>query len=178
MVQAAIDEFGKIDVLVNNAGITTLAEVSEMTEEEWDEVIDVNLKGVFLCSKHVARHMIEARTGKIITTGSIHCFTGVPAAAHYVASKHGVAGFSKALAIELAPYGINVNYVCPTVVNTTMVEILDSGASPRASARSSSRSPAPGTTSRRARRRSSRSRSPRRSCGWPPTRRSSSPGRR
>jgi NAD(P)-dependent dehydrogenase (short-subunit alcohol dehydrogenase family) len=123
-VSAAIDRFGKIDVLICNAGVASLYEVAEMPEEAWDDLIDTNLKGVFLSAKHVARHMIAAKSGKIIFTGSIHCFTGVPAAAHYVAAKHGVAGFAKALALELAPSGITVNYVCPTAVNTMMVEAM------------------------------------------------------
>jgi NAD(P)-dependent dehydrogenase (short-subunit alcohol dehydrogenase family) len=120
----AIERFGKIDVLICYAGVASLFEVSEMPEEAWDELIDINLKGVFLAAKHVSRHMIAAKSGKIIFTGSIHCFTGVPAAAHYVAAKHGVSGFAKALALELAPSGITVNYVCPTAVNTTMVEAM------------------------------------------------------
>lgn len=123
-VSAAIDRFDKIDVLICNAGVASLFEVADMPEAAWDELIDINLKGVFLCSQQVARHMIDARAGTILMTGSIHCFTGVPAAAHYVAAKHGVAGFAKALALELAPYGIRVNYVCPTAVNTTMVEAM------------------------------------------------------
>jgi NAD(P)-dependent dehydrogenase (short-subunit alcohol dehydrogenase family) len=122
MVQQAIDEFGKIDVLVNNAGIESVLSVAEMSEDAWDELLDTNLKGVFLCSKYVSEHMMQARKGKIVTTGSTSTFGGIPRNAHYCAAKHGLAGFSKALAIELAPYGINVNVVCPTGVDTTMVE--------------------------------------------------------
>lgn len=123
-VEAAIERFGKIDVVICNAGVASLFEVSEMPEEAWDELIDTNLKGVFLTCKHVSKHLIAAKSGTIIVTGSIHCFTGVPAAAHYVASKHGVSGFCKALALELAPVGVTVNYVCPTAVNTSMVEAM------------------------------------------------------
>lgn len=123
-VDTAIEQFGKIDVLVCNAGIASLFEVADMPEEAWDELIDINLKGVFLSCKHAAKHMIAARSGSIVVTGSIHCFTGVPAAAHYVASKHGVSGFCKALALELAPAGVRVNYVCPTAVNTAMVDAM------------------------------------------------------
>jgi NAD(P)-dependent dehydrogenase (short-subunit alcohol dehydrogenase family) len=123
-VHAAIERFGKIDVLICNAGVASLYEVVEMPEEAWDDLIDTNLKGVFLAAKYVAQQMIGAKSGKIIFTGSIHCFTGVPAAAHYVAAKHGVSGLAKALALELAPHGITVNYVCPTAVNTMMVEAL------------------------------------------------------
>jgi NAD(P)-dependent dehydrogenase (short-subunit alcohol dehydrogenase family) len=124
-VDQTLQELGKIDVLICNAGIASLFEVSEMPEEAWDELMDINLKGVFLSAQAASRPMMEARHGKIIFTGSIHCFTGVPAAAHYVASKHGVAGLAKVLAIELAPYGITVNYVCPTAVNTSMVEAMN-----------------------------------------------------
>jgi SDR family mycofactocin-dependent oxidoreductase len=121
MVAAAIGEFGRIDILVNNAGIESVRLVSEMSEDDWDEMIDTNLKGVFLCSKYVSEHMIAAGRGKIITTGSTSTYGGVPRQAHYCAAKHGLLGFSKALAIELAPHGINVNVVCPTGVDTAMV---------------------------------------------------------
>jgi SDR family mycofactocin-dependent oxidoreductase len=123
-VEQTLERFGKVDVLICNAGIASLYEVSEMPEEAWDELIDINLKGVFLAAQAASRPMIAAGSGKIIFTGSIHCFTGVPAAAHYVAAKHGVAGFAKALALELAPHGITVNYVCPTAVNTAMIDAM------------------------------------------------------
>lgn len=123
-VDAAVSAFGKIDVAVCNAGIASLHEVVEMPEDAWDELIDINLKGVFLTCKHAAPPMIGRRSGRIIITGSIHCYTGVPMAAHYVAAKHGVAGFAKAFCTEMAPYGITVNYVCPTAVNTSMVEAM------------------------------------------------------
>jgi (+)-trans-carveol dehydrogenase len=124
MVDAAIGGFGKIDVLIANAGVVSVVEVVDMAEQAWDEVLDTNLKGVFLSTKAVAPHMIAAKGGKIIITGSINSFAGVPGAAHYVAAKHGIAGLAKVLAIELAPHGINVNYVCPTAVNTTMIEAM------------------------------------------------------
>jgi SDR family mycofactocin-dependent oxidoreductase len=124
MVDDAIAEYGKIDVLINNAGVESLPTVAEMTEEAWDEMIDTMLKGCFLCSKAVSAHMIEKRKGKIITTGSTASTMGMPRQAHYCAAKHGVVGFSKSLAIELAEYGINVNVVCPGGIDTPMVEGL------------------------------------------------------
>jgi len=124
MVAAAIAEFGKVDVLVNNAGLSGHNEVVDLPEQEWDDLVDTNLKGVFLCSKYVAREMIKAKRGKIINTASVMAFAGVPASAHYVVAKHGVSGLSKAMAIELAPHGITVNYVCPSAVNTEMAKIV------------------------------------------------------
>ena len=123
-VQGAIAALGKIDIAVCNAGIASIYEVVDMPEEAWDELIDINLKGVFLAAKYVAPQMMERRSGSIIMTGSVHSFTGVPGSAHYVASKHGVAGLAKSLAIELAPFGVRVNYVCPTAVNTSMVDAM------------------------------------------------------
>jgi NAD(P)-dependent dehydrogenase (short-subunit alcohol dehydrogenase family) len=124
MVDDAIKEFGKIDVLINNAGVESLPTVAEMTEEAWDQMIDTMLKGCFLCSKAVSAHMMEERKGKIITTGSTASTMGMPRQAHYCAAKHGVAGFSKCLAIELAPFDINVNVVCPGGIDTPMVDGL------------------------------------------------------
>ena len=121
MVQRAIQELGKIDVLVSNAGIESVRLVSEMTETEWDEMLDTNLKGAFLTSKYVSEHMMHARKGKIVVTGSTSTVGGIPRNAHYAAAKHGLVGFCKSLAIELAPYGINVNVVSPTGVDTAMV---------------------------------------------------------
>jgi len=124
MVAAAIAEFGRIDVLVNNAGLVGVREVVDMPEQEWDALVGTNLRAIFVCCKYVAREMIKNASGKIINTASVNSFAGVPGSAHYVAAKHGVAGFSKALAIELAPHGITVTYVCPTAVNTSMAEIV------------------------------------------------------
>jgi NAD(P)-dependent dehydrogenase (short-subunit alcohol dehydrogenase family) len=120
-VRAAVAEFGAVDVLVNNAGIMEAVPAVEMTEAVWDRVIDVNLKGTWLFAKHVAPHMIEAGRGRIINTGSGASLVGVPMLAHYTAAKHGIAGLTKALAIELAPHGVTVNYVCPTLVATPMM---------------------------------------------------------
>lgn len=124
-VADTVEELGKIDIAIASAGVAGIIEVVDMSEQEWDELLDTNLKGVFLTFKHVAPTMIDAGIhGRLIATGSVHSFTGVPGSAHYVAAKHGVAGLCKSLAIELAPHKIRVNYVCPTAANTHMVEAL------------------------------------------------------
>lgn len=124
MVAAAVQQFGRIDVLVNNAGLSGYNDVVNMSDEEWDDMLATNLRGVFVCSRSVAREMIKARKGRIINTASVMAFVGVPSSAHYVAAKHGVAGFTKALAIELAPHGITANFICPSAVNTEMANIV------------------------------------------------------
>ena len=120
MVDLAISELGKIDILVNNAGTITVKPVSEMTEEEWDKVVDVNLKGTFLCSKYVIPHMIRQKWGRIINIASTEGLAGTPYIAHYVAAKHGVVGFTKALAQELGKHWITVNAICPGDVGTDL----------------------------------------------------------
>ncbi|RAW46283.1 NAD(P)-dependent oxidoreductase [Halorubrum sp. 48-1-W] len=138
-VDKAVDEFGHIDVLANNAGIESITEATEMDEAMWDELVDTNLKGVWLCAKHVGQHFIDRGDGgNIVSTASTSGFTGVPLGnAHYVAAKHGVRGLTKTLALELAEYDVNVNAVAPTAIDTPMVsgmleaygeEVLDEGA--------------------------------------------------
>lgn len=118
MVEQALREFGQVDVLVNNAGIYPINSFMEITEEDWDRVVNVNLKGVFLCSQAVARHMIERKTGKIINISSVTFLSVPPNRAHYVASKGGVIGLTRAMARDLGPYGINVNSISPGLTNT------------------------------------------------------------
>jgi meso-butanediol dehydrogenase/(S,S)-butanediol dehydrogenase/diacetyl reductase len=120
MAQAALERFGRIDVLVNNAGVIGVAPVVAMTEEQWDRVIDVNLKGTFFCSKAVAGHMMERRSGRIVNMSSQAGRRGAPALAHYCATKFGVIGFTQSLALELAPFNVTVNAVCPGVVDSAM----------------------------------------------------------
>jgi len=119
MVKMALKKFGKIDILVNNAGIVQCVKVVNLKEEDWDKVMNVNLKGTYLCSKEVIKHMIKRRSGKIINISSITGMTGgVVVGANYAASKAGVACFTKTLARELAPYGINVNAIAPHAIDT------------------------------------------------------------
>lgn len=116
-------EVGPIDVLVNNAGVSTMNYALALSEEEWDFNFDVNAKGVFLVSQVVAKRMVDQQiAGKIVTIASMAGKRGVPLLAHYAASKWAVIGFCKSLALELAPYRINVNCVCPGYVQTSMQE--------------------------------------------------------
>ncbi len=117
-VARGIDELGQIDVLIANAGIWTIDRFWEMSEERWQLEIDVNLSGMWRSAKAVAPHMIERRSGAIVMTSSILGFEALPGSAHYTASKHGVLGLMRAVAVELAPYDINVHAVCPGVIGT------------------------------------------------------------
>jgi NAD(P)-dependent dehydrogenase (short-subunit alcohol dehydrogenase family) len=115
MAQAAIDELGGIDILVANAGLGGDAALSwELSEANWDRVVGVCLKGVWLTTRHVIPHMIERGSGRIVMTSSRNGLRAERWCSHYVAAKHGVIGLMKALALELGPYRINVNAVCPT----------------------------------------------------------------
>jgi len=120
MAQAALDRFGKIDVLVNNAGVINVAGVAGMTEEQWDIVIDVNVKGTFLCSKAVIPQMISQRRGRIVNLSSQAGKRGAGGVAHYCASKFAVIGFTQSLAHELGPFDVTVNAVCPGEVDSAM----------------------------------------------------------
>ncbi|MFP4218540.1 MAG: mycofactocin-coupled SDR family oxidoreductase [Salinarchaeum sp.] len=121
-VDKAVNHFGQIDILANNAGIVTISDMTEMDEAMWDDMLDTNLKGVWLCAKHVGQHFIERGDGgKIVSTSSTNGLIGSPGNGHYVAAKHGVVGLTKTLALELAEYDVNVNCICPTVVNTPMI---------------------------------------------------------
>src|SRR6478672_10456510 len=125
MVKATIDHFGKIDILVNNAGITRDNLLMRMKEDEWDDVIDINLKGVFLCTKAVTRQMMKQRAGKIVNLASIVGVIGNPGQANYVAAKAGVIGLTKTVAKELASRNINVNAVAPGFITTDMTDQLN-----------------------------------------------------
>jgi 3-oxoacyl-[acyl-carrier protein] reductase len=118
MVEKCVKGFGKIDILINNAGIFPVSSVEDMQEEEWDRVIGTNLVGAFLSSKAVASKLIEQESGRIISISSGRAFQGAKNAAHYASSKAGIIGFSKALALELAPRRITVNVICPGITDT------------------------------------------------------------
>lgn len=124
MVDQTLEAFGSIDMLVNNAGITKDNLLMRMKEDEWDDVINTNLKGVFLCTKGVTRQMMRQRAGKIVNVASIVGVSGNPGQANYVAAKAGVIGFTKTAAKELATRNINVNAVAPGFVTTDMTDAL------------------------------------------------------
>lgn len=122
LVRATLAHFRKIDILVNNAGISRRATFLEMTEEDWDAVLTVNLKGVFLCTQAAAKHMSKQKYGKIINIGSIYGLnTIVSGQSNYAVSKAGVIQLTKFCALELGPYGINVNAIAPGMVVTEML---------------------------------------------------------
>src|SRR5581483_6648842 len=122
--QTALVEFGRLDILVANASINAIGPCIELEEAQWDAMMDVNLKGVWLCCKYAARPMIAQRSGKIVTISSTLGVKVQPNLSHYIASKHGVIGLTRALAVELAPYNINVNTVMPGIINTDMTKSL------------------------------------------------------
>ena len=122
MAKEALARFGRIDILVNNAGIIRKAFVKDMTEDTWNAVMDVNLKATFLCSKAVLPAMIDAKRGRIINIASIAGKVGEPTASAYSAAKWGVLGFTRSLALEVAPYDILVNAICPGPIPTALGE--------------------------------------------------------
>ncbi len=131
-VALAISELGRIDILVNNAAVAGMMPFWEITSAQWDTVIDTNLKGPWLMAKYVAPHMIAQRRGKIVNIASVGGVRGQGHLAHYVAAKHGLVGLTRAMAIELAPYGINVNAILPGSVASPMLDGLaeELGATP------------------------------------------------
>jgi 3-oxoacyl-[acyl-carrier protein] reductase len=124
MFKQALDHFGRLDILVNNAGITRDNLLMRMKEEEWDEVINTNLKGVFTCIKAATRPMMKQRSGRIINIASVVGFLGNAGQANYVAAKAGVIGLTKTSARELASRGITVNAVAPGFIDTDMTAKL------------------------------------------------------
>ncbi|WP_431807318.1 3-oxoacyl-[acyl-carrier-protein] reductase [Lysinibacillus sphaericus] len=124
LMDAAVKTFGALDILVNNAGITRDNLLMRMKEEEWDDVLDTNLKGVFLCTKAVTRQMMKQRAGRIINISSIVGVAGNAGQANYVAAKAGVIGLTKTTAKELASRNILVNAIAPGFIETEMTEQL------------------------------------------------------
>ena len=124
MMERVVQELGKLEILVNNAGITRDKLLLRMTPEDWDEVINVNLRSAFLCTKSAVTHMVRQRYGRIVNMSSVVGVSGNPGQANYAASKAGLIGLTKAAARELASRNITVNAVAPGYITTTMVEQL------------------------------------------------------
>ena len=125
MVKKTIEKWGKVDILVNNAGICQFKPFLELTEEEWDRTIDINLKGYFFCAQAVAKEMVKQKAGAIVNIASIamgQVGVGFPSITHYCASKGGIVAMTEALALELAPYNIRVNAVAPGAIDTPMAD--------------------------------------------------------
>jgi 3-oxoacyl-[acyl-carrier protein] reductase len=125
LVKTTLEKFGQIDVLVNNAGITRDTLLLRMKLEDWQAVIDLNLTGVFLCTKAVAKIMLKQKRGRIVNITSVAGMMGNPGQANYSAAKAGVIGFTKTVAKELASRGVTVNAVAPGFIATDMTEGLD-----------------------------------------------------
>jgi len=124
MVKKTVDKFGRVDVLVNNAGICQFKPFLELSEEEWQKTLDVNLKGYFLCAKACAKEMIKQKSGVIVNIASVvmgQIGKGMAGLAHYSASKGGIAALTKTLALEMAQYNIRVNVIAPGAIDTPMV---------------------------------------------------------
>ena len=120
LADRAQSEFGSIDIVVANAGVYSFAPSWEMSEQQWDETVSVDMKGVWITCKVAIPHMLPRRSGKVLCISSTAGIKGMHSLSHYVAAKHGVLGLVKTLAIELASYNINVNAICPTSVDTNM----------------------------------------------------------
>lgn len=129
LVQAAVDNFGGVDILVNNAGVEIRGGVLALSEEEWDQMLNVDLKGIFLCSKAAIPHMIEAGGGSIVNVGSVLSFDVIPERAAYCAAKAGAVHLSKSMALDYAKYGIRSNLLAPGAFLTPLLEqsMIDSG---------------------------------------------------
>jgi NAD(P)-dependent dehydrogenase (short-subunit alcohol dehydrogenase family) len=123
MVKKAVETYGKVDILVNNAGICQFKPFLEMTEEDWDRMLDINLKGYFLCAQAAAKEMVKQKSGVIVNIASVvmgQIGMGMAGLAHYASSKGGIAALTKTLALEFAPANIRVNLIAPGAIDTPM----------------------------------------------------------
>lgn len=121
LFRKTLEEFGRIDILVNNAGIHQHLKIWELSLKDWKRVIDVNLTSIFLCSKEAVLHMKKVRSGSIINISSCVAYTGTDHEIHYASTKSGIVGFTKSLALEVAPYTIRANAIAPGFIATDMV---------------------------------------------------------
>nr|WP_315022801.1 3-oxoacyl-ACP reductase FabG [uncultured Aminipila sp.] len=119
-VEAMMSEIGGVDILINNAGVSQFKQFIDMTEEDWDKMLSINLKSVYLCTQGVIKYMLRNKSGKIINISSIWGVTGGACEVHYSAAKAGIIGFTKALAKEMAPSGIQINCIAPGAIDTDM----------------------------------------------------------
>lgn len=124
VIDSAVKELGRLDILVNNAGITKDGLLMRMKEEDWDSVMNINLKGVFLCSKEAVRVMAKQRYGRIVSISSVVAFIGNPGQSNYSASKAGIVALTKTIAKEYASRGITANAVAPGFITTAMTDAL------------------------------------------------------
>jgi 3-oxoacyl-[acyl-carrier protein] reductase len=125
LVKKTVEAFGKLDILVNNAGIISYKPFLELTDNDWDRLLSINLKGQFICARAAAKEMIKNKWGRIINIASISsggCGIAFPLIAHYTASKGGVIALTEALALELTSQGVNVNAICPGAIDTDMTK--------------------------------------------------------
>ena len=123
-VAKVLDKLGRIDILINNAGITKDGLLVRMDDAQWDRVLNINLRGTFLCTRAAAKHMLKQRRGRIVSIASIVGIIGNPGQANYAASKAGIIGFTKAVAKELASRGVTCNAIAPGFIKTEMTEAL------------------------------------------------------
>ena len=122
LVDATVEKFGRLDIMVNNAGLQFVAPMVEFPEERWDTLIGVMLTGTFLCCKYSLPHMIKQKWGRIININSLHGKVASPFKVAYISAKHGVLGLTKVVALEVAEHNITCNAICPAYVRTPLVE--------------------------------------------------------